>query len=111
MGGFERIFLGTKDFMLRVDDLKKKLPALRAKLLRVDDLEPIWNWCFDFCKVRDPAASIVRQQVTSCMLPISAAGRRSEEVHQAGRCAAHHGYAVERPLHAVAVVHAVSSER
>jgi hypothetical protein len=84
LGGFERIFLGTKDFMLRVDDLKKKLPALRAKLLRVDDLEPIWNWCFDFCKVRDPAASIVRQ---------------------------HHGYAVERPLHAVAVVHAVSSER
>ena len=38
--------------MLRVDDLKKRLPKLRAKLSRMDDLESIWNWCFDFCKVR-----------------------------------------------------------
>ena len=51
MGGFERIFKGTKDYMLRVDDLRKQLPKLRAKLSRVDDLESIWSWCFDFCKV------------------------------------------------------------
>ena len=55
MGGFERIFQGTKDFMLRVDDLKKKLPKLRAKLSKMDELELIWSWCFDFCKVRDLA--------------------------------------------------------
>ena len=52
MGGFGRIFKGTKDYMLRVDDLRKQLPKLRAKLSRMDDLESIWNWCFDFCKVR-----------------------------------------------------------
>ena len=62
LGGFERIFQGTKDFMLRVDDLKKKLPKLRAKLSRMDDLESIWNWCFDFCKVRDLATDRVAAQ-------------------------------------------------
>lgn len=52
LDGFQRIFKGTKDFVLRVDDLKKRLPKLRAKLSRMDDLESIWNWSFDFCKVR-----------------------------------------------------------
>lgn len=65
--GFGKIFMGTKDFMLRVKDLRKKLPALRANLSQTDYLTELWEWCFEFTKEDEVKKGIQQEDALPIM--------------------------------------------